>query len=197
MESKIIRGNVLRGKEVKELIDPQRTNIHPKTLQRKMRSAKDGMRGKFLIGAYGCGACVLKKNCSQYPASKGICAVRAQLYVDYLKSGKGEIVPLMIDTLAKLSMERDIEQRKGIESGRMTEDYFKLSHLCIKLQEKIQNATVGTKATIKHEHSWLEEIRDAVNVGGRIIDDNNSSEPGTEEDLPGEVSESQEISQTD
>lgn len=181
--------NKYKGKEMK-LIEPKKTKIHPKSLQRKMRSAKDGMRGQFLVGAYGCGACSLKEHCSEYPASKGICTVRAKMYVEYLKAGRGEIVPIMTDTLAKLSIERDIEQTKGIEQGKLTEEFFKLSHLCIKLQEKIQNATIGSK--IKVEHSWVDELRDAINITAKVKDepDNNPSKQGTEENLREKVPES-------
>ena len=183
---------------MKELIEPKRTGIHPARLARKMRPVKDGMTGRFLIGAYGCGACDLKNRCENYPAPKGICAPRAMLFSSYLKAGKGEILPIMIDQLAKTSMERDIEHKKGIEQGKMTDDFFRLSHLCIKLEEKIQNATYGTKSTIEHKHSWIDELRDAIKV--KVIDvepDNNSSKPRAEEEIPREVSESSGASESD
>ncbi len=186
-----------KGKHMKELIEPKRTGLHPKTLKSKVKLTKDGQTSHFLIGAYGCSSCVLKENCPDFPHSKGICLTRSRMYATYLRAGTGEILPIMADQLAKHSMERDIEHRKGIQQGKMTEDFFRHAHLCVSLSEKIHRAQEGTKLKIEYTHRWIDELRDAINVTGEVKDDNNSGESRTEEDLQGEVSEGSGASESD
>lgn len=186
-----------KGKHMKELIDPKRTRLHHKTLQNKMAGAKHGQMSEFLKGAYGCGACVLKENCPDFPNSKGICLTRSRMYALYLKAGSGEILPIMVDQLAKHLMEKDIEHKKGIKQGKMTEDFFRHAHLCVSLSEKIQRAQEGSKIKIEHTYKWIDELRDAINVTGKVKDDNNSGESRTEEDLQGEVPEGSGAAESD
>ena len=178
-----------KDKEIKEIINPQKTNIHFKSLQKRMRSSVTGDHSKFLINCYGCEKCILKENCEYYPHTNGICRRRSSMYAQYLRAGKGEVVPIMIDQLAKMSMERDIEHEKGMLEGKLTEEYFRLAHLCIMLQERIHKATEGTKLKVEHTHSWVDELRDAINPK-KVVEVNassNGSESEGQRKVPNEI----------
>lgn len=182
---------VSKDEVIDKLINPYRSHIHNKTLKRKMNRAVDGGGSKTLIKYYGCHSCALKDHCEYYPHANRICVRRAKLYVEYFKAGKSDIVPLMIDQLAKLSVERDIEHEKGMVHGKLTDEFFRLNYLCMQLQERIHKATEGTKLRV--EHTWLDELRSAVNVTRRVIDeheDSNRDNKGTTPELPGKVPES-------
>lgn len=177
-----------KNEEIKKIIDPHRTFLHPRKMKLMLRGATVGTSSKFLIEAYGCKKCVLQEHCEYFPHTNGICGRRSAMYVEYLKAQKGEIVPLMIDQLAKLSVERDLEHHKCIESGSLSEEYFKLNYLCMNMQEKIHRATEGTK--LKIEHTWIDELRNARKIVE--VEGDNSSEPGPTEELQSEVPEDSE-----
>jgi len=178
---------------INTLLEPNRTNTNNIKLKREFQAATDGMRSSWLITNYGCERCAINKMCEYYPHSNKMCVKRGKLYVEYFKAGKGEVVPLMIDQLAKLSTERDIEHQKGIEKGTLTEEYFRLNYLCMLLQEKIHKATEGTK--LKVEHTWIDELRNAKKIIDTEYGSHNSSKSGTEKEISGEVSESSEDSE--
>ena len=105
---------------IKKLISPLRTDLSKDTLKRRFSSAIHGTRSQFLIKSYGCERCAIKDNCESYPHANGMCMRRGKMYVEYFKAGKSDLVPLMIDQLAKVSTEMDIEHEKGIKFGKMT-----------------------------------------------------------------------------
>ena len=189
-----------RDDVINKLIRPYKTNLPKEKVMKKALHSKTGTRSSFMINTYGCEKCLIRDNCSYYPHANGICARRSKMYIDYFKQGKDDTIPLMIDQLAKISAECDIELEKGIQLGSMTEDFFRLSSLKMLLQEKINKATQGTK--VKVEHSWFDEMRTInteanvieVEEDGTIKQDSNNGEPGTERGLLEEVKRSREVS---
>lgn len=149
-------------KEILQMIEPYKTNIHQTTLKRKVKgNTKTGIGNLFLIDHYGCEKCQLSKYCKQKRPGE-ICYPRSQLFVTYFKQRRGEMIPLMKEQLAKLEIEREMEHAKGIVRGEMTPEWFKINQLCIELTGMIYKVEEGIKMNISHEHSYLLELTEAV-----------------------------------
>ena len=161
---------------VKKLIDPLKTTRPARELKKAYKNAKHGLwcNSPFLRKSYGCERCAVKEHCEDYPHANGICIRRGKMYIEYFKAGKGDVVPLMIDQLAKVSTEMDIEHEKGIGLGKMTEEYFRLNYLSMQLKERINKATEGIK--MKVEHTYFDEMRTIITE--KVVEVKDESQPG-------------------